>query len=179
MTNYCNDTELLVAIFRKANPLEPQSSVAEYLHHFEFEIDRVGRALRFLGLAEQSDQCDLGWAPNRRLMRIIAEQAARPFHDAVVSNEERERGDVEVSNEDRDFVDLIYYVATGDVKEEVSMDGTDFYCDVLEIFGLLERGEGEDGDFALKPTPRMKDLVLKRLLERALSEAEDGEDEDE
>jgi len=150
---YNNETALLAAIFQEANPLEPQSSVDEYLHHFAFEIDRMGRVLRFLGLATMSNECGLDWAPNHRLMRIIAEKVMRRFQAG---------GKIVINKEDRDFVAAIYHRATGDEKEEGSMDATDFCCDVLAFLGLLERGEGEEGGF--KPTPRIKDLVLQHFL---------------
>lgn len=165
---YDNETVLLVAIFQQANPLEPQSSVAEYLDYFGFEIDRMGRVLQFLGLAKKSNQCDLVWAPNHRLMRIIAEKATRPF---------QEGGQIVVSKEDREFVASIYHLATGDVIEEDSMDGIDFCCNVLAIFDLLEKGEGEDGGF--KPTPRIKDLVLEHFLKVTIEEEKKKEEDEE
>lgn len=138
MTDHPNDTQLLAALFQRAYPLEPQPSAAEYLHHFEFEIDRLGRLLRFLGLAEASHQSGLGWAPRRWLMRISAERAARPLD---------QRYPIVVSKEDREFVASICRVATGDVAEAGEMDATNFCCDVLAALGLLERGDGKDGVF--------------------------------
>jgi hypothetical protein len=158
--NYDNDTVLLVSIFQKANPIGP-SSVADYLAHFEFEIDRMGSVLRFLGLAKKSNQCDLVWAPNHRLMRIIAEKATRPLP---------ERGEIVVTKADREFVAAMQHLATGDVKDG-RMDATDFCCNVLAILDLLEKGKGEDGGF--KPAPRIKDLVLEHFLKVAAEEEEE------
>jgi hypothetical protein len=165
--NYDNDTVLLVSIFQKANPIDP-SSVADYLAHFEFEIDRMGSVLRFLGLAKKSNQCDLVWVPNHRLMRIIAEKTTRPF---------QERGDIVVSKADREFVASMHHLATGDIKEDGRMDATDFCCNVLAILDLLEKGKGEDGGF--KPTPRIKDLVLEHFLKVAAEEEEEKPEQDE
>jgi hypothetical protein len=164
---YDNVTVLLVSIFQKANPIGP-CSVADYLAHFEFEIDRMGSVLRFLGLAKKSNQCDLVWAPNHRLMRIIAEKATRPF---------QERGEIVVSKADREFVASMQHLATGDVKEDGRMDTTDFCCNVLATLELLEKGKGKDGGF--KPTPRIKDLVLEHFLKVAVEEEEEKPDEDE
>jgi hypothetical protein len=105
---YDNETVLLVTIFQKANPLEPQSSVAEYLHYFEFEIDRMGSVLQFLGLAKKSNQCDLVWAPNHRLMRIGEDGGFKPTprikdlvlgHFLKVAVEEEEKQEEEEEEE--------------------------------------------------------------------------------
>jgi hypothetical protein len=157
MTNHPNETELLVAIFQQAYPLEPQPSVGEYLHHFEFEVDQLGRLLRFFGLAEASEQSVVGWAPSHRLMRIIGERASPRW---------QERGRIVVSNEDRDFVPSICRVATADPIENGNMDAAVFGCKVLAILGLLETAKA--GGF--KPTSQMKELALARLLERAVEE---------
>jgi hypothetical protein len=163
---YDNVTVLLVSIFQKANPIGP-SSVADYFAHFEFEIDRMGSVLRFLGLAKKSNQCDLVWAPNHRLMRIIAEKATRPF---------QERGEIVVSKADREFVASMHHLATGDVKEDGRMDTTGFCCNVLTILDLLEKGKDDDGGF--KPTPRIKDLVLEHFLKVAVEEEEKPEEDE-
>jgi hypothetical protein len=156
MITHSNYTELLVAICQKANPFPPRPSVADYLEHYEFELDLMGRLLRFLGLAEDSDE-DLGWAPTRRLMSIIAEEWAHP------SKEGRK---IMVSKDDRDFVASIYHLATGVVMNEDGMFVMDFCCNVLAILGLLKRGE--NGGF--KPTRRMQYLVLQRCLNVAAKE---------
>jgi hypothetical protein len=162
---YHNETVFLVALMQEANPLN-QSDVADYLDYFGFEIDRMGSVLRFLGLAKKSNQCELGWAPNHRLMRMIAEKATRPF---------QEGGEIVVSKEDREFVASIYHLATGDEKFDNAQDATDFCCNVLAILDLLEKGEGEDGGF--KPTPRIKDFVLEHFLKVAVEEEEKQEEE--
>jgi hypothetical protein len=166
---YDNDTVLLVAICQKANPLDPQSSVAEYLNYFGSDVYRMGRVLRFLGLAKESNESDLGWVPNHRLMRIIAEKATRPFQAG---------GKIVVSKEDREFVASMYHLATGDViEEDDNTDAIDFCCNVLAIFDLLEKGEGEDGGF--KPTPRIKDLVSEHFLKVTVEEDEERDEDDE
>jgi hypothetical protein len=81
-------------------------------------------------------------------MRIIAEQLARPSKDG---------GKIVVSNDDRDFVASMHDLATGDVIEDGGMDAT-FCCNVLAMFGLLNKGE--NGGF--KPTPSMMALLLER-----------------
>jgi hypothetical protein len=164
---YDNEAVLLVAIFQKANPLEPQPSVAEYLRHFRFDIDRVGRVLRFLGLAEESGKSDLGCAPTGRLMSIIAEKWARPPKEAPK---------IMVSEDDRDFVASIYHLATGGVDHPYD-ETIDFCCSVLAILDLLEKGEDEDGDLAFKPTPRIKDLVLEHFLKAAVKEVKEAREE--
>jgi hypothetical protein len=167
-------TYLMIEICRKANPVECTFS-AVFAGLRSHEINRLGSLLEFLGLAEESDKsdCDLDWLPNRRLMSIIAEQVVRP---------PQQGSKIDVSKDDRDFVESIYNLATA-VPGESDDDGIKHFCfNVLVAFGLLEKGEGEDGDLAFKPTPRLKDLVLKRLLERVVkeqAEAEDGEDENE
>jgi hypothetical protein len=168
-----NEAVLLVAIMQKANPLEPQLDMVNYLHYFAYQIDRMGSVLSFLDLANKTRH-GLGWVPNHHLMRIIAEKATRPFQQG---------GKVVVSKEDREFVASIYQLATGDEKDDDAMDATDFCCNVLAILDLLEKGEGEDGGF--KPTPRIKDLVLEHFLKVAVEKEEkpekddDEEDEDE
>jgi hypothetical protein len=161
---YDDVTYLLIEIFQQANPLEPAPNPGKFVDFFRFQIDQVGSVLQFLGLGEESEQSDLGWVPNRQLMRIIAEQ---------VANSSNKRDKSLVNKDDHDFVDSICQIAAGHIY---AAELTEFCCNVLAIFGLVEKGNGE-----FKPTPRMKDLVLERLLERAVEvlEVEANEEEEE
>jgi hypothetical protein len=154
-------TYLMIEICRKANPDECKFR-AVFAGLRSLEIDRLGSLLEFLGLAEESDKSDCDWLPNRRLMSIIAEQVVRP---------PQQGSKIDVSKHDRDFVASIYNLATAVPGETDGESIVHFCCNVLVAFGLLEKGEGKDGGF--KPTPRLKDLVLKRLLERAVKEKDD------
>ena len=163
MAKYDTETKLLLAICHKANP-KSKLDFADFVVFCGFQIDRVGSLLEFLGLAEESGKCDLGWVPNRRLMSLIAEQVVHP---------PQQDGKIDVSEDDRDFVATIYNLAKA-TPNETDGEGIIHFCyNVLAAFGLLEKGEGQDGDLAFKPTPRMKDLVLKRLLQRAVKEMDD------
>jgi hypothetical protein len=157
---YDDVTYLLIEIFQQANPLEPAPNAGKFVDLFRFEINELGGVLKFLGLAA-SDNCELGWVPSHVLMRIIAEQVASPSKKGSKSN---------VRNEDRDFVDSISQVVTGDPDAD---ELSDFCCNILATFGLLEKCK----DRGFKPTPRIKDIILNRLLKRAVVEAEAEEDE--
>jgi hypothetical protein len=73
-----NETILMILIFQEAYPLgSMRVRPEEYLDHFGFEVDRIGRVLKYLGLA-QDGRSDLCWTATPMLMRIIAERVAHP-----------------------------------------------------------------------------------------------------
>jgi hypothetical protein len=72
------ETILVLSIFQEAYPLDKAKvSTEDYLAHFEFEIDRIGRVLKYLELAQAAAQSELGWKPKPILMKLIAERVAR------------------------------------------------------------------------------------------------------
>jgi hypothetical protein len=145
------ESTLLISISQKANSLGPQFSVTQYLDDYELELDRTGLLLRFLGLAEESDKSDLGWAPTGRLMRFVADRWGHPHEDGHT---------ITVSEDDRDFVEFIYHLATGDVVDDACVDPIAEFCfNFLATLGLLKKGEN-----GFKPTPRLQYLVLERCL---------------
>src|SRR5262245_970249 len=121
------DTTLLLSIFQKAYPLGDVSP-EEYLDHFGFEIDRIGRVFNCLGLTQPATQSDdFVWKPAPMLMEIIAERAARPS----VENKP-----VVVTDHDQNFVRSFIMRATGD--EPKAMEATEFCCSVLVALGLMK-----------------------------------------
>jgi hypothetical protein len=63
------ETILMLSIFQEAYPFgSMRVSPEEYRGCFGFEIDRVGRVLRYLGLA-QDDRSDLCWKATPILMQ--------------------------------------------------------------------------------------------------------------
>src|SRR6266480_1093330 len=82
MSQNCNIESLLVAIFQAAHCIERDIGdpvrTREFLQYYAPDIARVGRVLKFLGLAEECSQSALGWKPTEKLIRIVVERAARP-----------------------------------------------------------------------------------------------------
>jgi hypothetical protein len=104
-----NETILIISIFQKAYPLGPIAvSPEEFLDDFGFEIDRMGRGLKYLGLARDAARSDLGWKPAPLLMKIIAERVACP--PVRTKN-------VGVGDESQNFVPGFMARATGDVPD--------------------------------------------------------------
>src|SRR6266481_9900945 len=90
-TKMDNDTFLMASIFHKAYPLSPEPSAAEFLQHFEFEIDKTCHLLEFLGLAEKAPST-LGFKPTHRMIGIVIDRKTKnPF-----------------AKVDRDFFDLLW-----------------------------------------------------------------------
>jgi hypothetical protein len=177
-------------IIEKETVRRPSAFLAKYVS-FEYLVDNVGTVLQFLGLAEDDDG---EWAPTCRLMSIIAEQPARRsrragkdkitkddrdflaevYYLATGLEDDEDEGDDDEDEDEDEENDP----PAGDGEDahddeydeyECDCDPSDWSWSVLFAFGLLERGKGK-GRGGFKPTPRMKDLVLKRLLERAVKE---------
>ena len=147
------ETILMIEIFQEADPLGSiRVSPEEYLDRCDFEIDRIGRVFKYLGLA-QGGQSDLCWQPTPMLMKIIAERVAHPPVNA--------KG-VEVTDDERSSVEALIMRATGDIPDEESMDATEFCCSVLAALGLLT--EGAAG--AYKPTDRLQEVMRHAPLQR-------------
>jgi hypothetical protein len=66
-----NDSILTISIFQEAYPLdETKVSAEEYLDHFGFEIDRIGRVFKCLGLTQPATRSDdFAWNPAPMLMK--------------------------------------------------------------------------------------------------------------
>jgi hypothetical protein len=154
----------------------PSAFLAQWVR-FGYIVNNVCTVLQFLGLAKDDDG---EWVPTCCLKSIIAEQPARlSLRD----------GKDKMTKDDRDFLAAVYYLATGLPEDEKKGDededqdededeDDDYECDsdpsdwswnLLVAFGLLERAKGK-GRAGFKPTPRMKELVLKSLLECAIKE---------
>ena len=70
------NTILMASIFQKAYPIRPNPSIGEFLHHFELEIDRTCRMLKFLGLVTEAPST-LGYKPTDRLINVIVDRMVR------------------------------------------------------------------------------------------------------
>ena len=148
-----NDTILMISIFQEVYPLgTTKMSPEDYFDYFGFEIDRVGRVLRYLGLA-QDDRSDLCWKPTPILMKIIAERLAHP---------PEKRKSALLTEDDRNSVRLLMMYATGDVPDEESWDATEFCCSVLVALGLMKKGRPE----GYKPTRRLHEVMWYASLQR-------------
>jgi hypothetical protein len=153
-----NETILMVSIFQQAYPLdETKVSAEEYLDHFGFEIDRIGRVFKCLGLAQPAPSDFGDWKPAPMLMKIIAERAARPS----VENKP-----VLVTDHDQNFVHSLMMRATGEVPEE-GWDATEFCCSVFVALGLMKKGMPE----GYKPTRRLRDIMLLASLQQPVEAA--------
>jgi hypothetical protein len=115
------------------------------LHHFGFQIDRICRVLKLLGLVEEASS-NLGFKPTHRLIDIIIDGLVQPITES-------ETPIVKVGGT---FVDSLWQlVAEDDEKEdeqegeneiedgERGGDGQAFCCQVFAVLGLLkERADG-------------------------------------
>jgi hypothetical protein len=187
---------LFLKIVQKANASSFQTCyITELVVCFEFELERVGSVLRFLGLADKSRGV---WTPNFSLMSIIAKRLAR---------QPKQRGKVKETADDRNFLARLYSLAVAyqpDASDKDN-DGTNYPCaedgehgDDVDDGDDYDDGDdnddddhdddydkensaanwcwnvltvlgllkkGEGTDGGFKPTPR-----LKRLFERVLEE---------
>src|ERR1700730_5108236 len=158
-----NDTLLLISIFQEACPLSMRVRPEEYLDHFDFEIDRMGRVLKYLELAQGSARSDLGWKPAPMLMKIIAERLAHP---------PEKRKSALLTEDDRNSVRSLMMFRTSDVPEAGSKDATEFCCSVLVALGLMKKGR--PGGY--KPTRRLHEVMWYASLQRTAEAARELQD---
>jgi hypothetical protein len=134
---------LLIAIFQAAHSIftETDKPIIEYLNSCASDINKLGRILKFLGLAEDSAQSAFGWKPTAELIQIIAERAARPTKASKT----------QASKMERRFVDSLIQLAGGQTEEPFT---DDFLFNVLNGLGLLQ-----ESDTGVKPTARLREVV--------------------
>ena len=146
------ETILMIEVFQEAYPLgSMRVGPEEYRDFFGFEIDRMGRILKYLGLAQAAARSELGWKPKPILMTLIAERVARApvkskFNSAL--------------DDGWNFVPALI-IRAADLEPE-GVDAIDFCCSVLRVLGLVC-----DGD---KPTRRLRDLMLQTCLEQPIGQ---------
>jgi hypothetical protein len=146
--------DLMIALFQAAHPLagdDPGESLTDKVQYVKYcasDIDRLGRVLKFLGLAETNQQSMLGWTPTARLVHIIAERAARPTKGSATTR---------ATKKERRVIDSLLQLAGGQT-EQVFTD--DFLFNVLNSLGFLrESGGGE-----CRPTALLRE-VLENLFQ--------------
>ena len=140
-------SDLMIAFFQAAHSLHGDPDKVQYVKYCASDIDKLGRVLKFLGLAETNQQSMLGWTPTARLVHIIAERAARPTKGSATPATKKER----------QVINSLLQLAGGQT-EEVFTD--DFLFNVLNGLGFL--GEGGDGE--CKPTALLRE-VLENLFQ--------------
>jgi len=148
--NYTLDFEsnLMVPMFQEAHPIdglgpETKPSATKYLTCCAADIGRLGRVLKFLGLAEASTDSALGWRPTADLLRIIARQlVARPARPSQK----------QATAKERKVVESLFQLAGGESTEYVEED---FVFCVLNCLGLLRL----DGVGDCKPTRLLQETV--------------------
>jgi hypothetical protein len=146
------ETILMIEIFQEADPLgSMRVSPEEYLDSCDFEIDRIGRVFKYLGLA-QGGQSDLCWQPTPMLMKIIAERLAR------ISVKVDPKAD-----DGWNFIHALITHATG-LELEDHHNAINCCRHALAALGLLQ--EVAPGARAYRPTRRLRDLMLRRLLQQ-------------
>jgi hypothetical protein len=141
-------SDLMIAIFQAAYPIwndvkkEDEEDQTVYVKALATDIKRLGRMFKFLGLAEDDKQSVLGWKPTAKLIRMVAERAARPTKG---SNKRATR-------KDDAMMQSLLQVADGWVEQTFT---DDFVFNVLNCFGLLrENIYGE-----CKPTAPLRDML--------------------
>jgi hypothetical protein len=144
-------SDLMIAIFQAADPIyagmEDVTEKLEYVKSRGSDIDRLGRVLKFLQLAEDSPQSVFGWTPTAQLIRIVAERADRP---AKASRKH-------VTNRERAIIAPVLQVAGGWAEQTYT---DDFVFNVLNGLGLLcQTHMGE-----CKPTSFLREM-LEELFE--------------
>jgi hypothetical protein len=136
--------DLMAAIFQATDHifLEKGDVTEQYLKHCASDIDRLGRLLKFLGLAEDDKDGVFGWKPTAKLISLIAERAARPAKGSDKRATARERA----------VVGSLLQLAGGWVEPTYT---DDFVFRALNSLGLLrETVYGE-----CKPTALLKEVL--------------------
>jgi len=141
------ESKLMVAMFQEARPIailgrESEPSAREYLTLRAADIERVGRVLKFLGLAEASTESALGWKPTANLLHLIARQL--DAHSARGSQKQ-------ATAKERKVVESLFQLAGGEPEEEFV--GEDLVFCVLNCLGLLRASVG-----GCKPTCSLQEI---------------------
>jgi hypothetical protein len=144
------ESNLMVAMFQEAYPIGDTETVAgEYLACRSADIERLGRVLKFLGLAEASTKCGLGWKPTGVLLHIIARQvAARP----------PKASKKQATAKECKIVESLFQLAGGQAEDYV---GEDFVFCLLNCLGLLRLDRVGD----CKPTRLLRETA-KAIFDR-------------
>ena len=100
------DCILMISIFQQAFPLDPEGDVEDYIALFAPEIDRLGRVLKFLGLAERAPKSRIMWKPTLQLLTLIGQKLTQPSVKLKCT----------VTDGDREFVQAFILRATGDTR---------------------------------------------------------------
>lgn len=162
-----SESLLMVSIFQKAYPLNPQPSAERFLHRFAVEINETCGVLKLLGLVEEASS-NLGFKPTHRLIEIITDRMVQP-------NVESKRA---LGNIDTNLVDSLWrLVAWTDEDEEDERDeqedeheiedcegggdGLAFCRQVFVVLGLLS----EEADRYV-PTRLIHNLIFKNWVEK-------------
>jgi hypothetical protein len=141
-------SNLMIAIFQAAYPIwsdvkkEDEEDQTRYVKALATDIKRLGRIFKFLGLAEDDKQSVLGWKPTAKLIRMVAERAARPTKG---SNKRATR-------KDDAMMQSLLQLADGWVEQTFT---DDFVFNVLNCFGLLR--ESVYGE--CKPTALLREML--------------------
>ncbi len=136
---------LMIAIFQEAHPIggvEDVTDKAQYVKCCASDIDRLGRVLKFLGLADDEKQSVLGWKPTAQLIHIIAGRAARPTKASEKYVTKREHA----------IIQSLLQLAGGWVETVYTED---FVFRVLNSFGLFR----ESVDNECKPTALLREML--------------------
>jgi hypothetical protein len=77
-TRIDNDSYLMISIFQaKSSYLPNDSDPDHFVRNHAYEIEKAGRMLTYLGLAEKDNKSVLGWRPTYRLLKLIAKRMSR------------------------------------------------------------------------------------------------------
>ena len=147
------ESHIMIAIFRAAHPIVDIEEAAdqEYLKRFAPDIDRLGRVLKCLGLAEESTQSAFGWKPTAHLVQIIVERAVRPIKASKKLNTKGESK----------LVDSLSQLA-GVHEDDDLIDEFPFVFNVLNCLGLLRVGP----QGGCKPTGLLVEAVVEGFFGR-------------
>jgi hypothetical protein len=145
-------SDLMIALFQAVYQVirdtgEDVTDVTEYLEHCAPDIDRLGRVLKFLGLAEDNPQSAFGWKATPDLMRLVAERATSRTPKA--SNKKMTKGE-------RAILSSLLQLAGGWAEESI---GDDFVFRVLNGLGLLRASFQDE----CKPTALLREILQNML----------------
>ena len=142
--------ESLVAICKAANPEFKSESLEQFEDNHDCEeISGTYKVCGILGLTRKGER---GWETMPHLYELLVEQAALNSEDRAL---------MECNSIDNDpYLLKTIFVATG-WEEEYEADIFDFVCNVLKVLGLVV---GSATDQSWKPTARLKNLVISRLV---------------
>jgi hypothetical protein len=144
-----NGIECLVSICKAANQQFKGWTLKDFEDHLWGEISSTCEVCGVLGLTRRVES---DWNTMPHLHELLVEQAA-------LKSEDRASSACNSIDNDPNLLRTIFIAAGWD--EENEADIFEFVCNVLKVLGLVVGGPSDD---SWKPTTRLRNLVMSRLV---------------